>query len=284
MAAADLLVVLGGPIGAYEEELYPFLADELRVIERRLAAGRPVLGICLGSQLMARALGARVYPGTGKEIGWAPLQLTAAGRDSCLAPLGGGAPVLHWHGDTFDLPKGASLLASTPRYKNQAFAWQRHGLALQCHIEATAAGLERWYIGHACEIGDDARPIACRCCAPRRGIGRRCSRRAPRNAWTPGWNSCQRQADRRLPPPRVVPDHIQRRLAGTTRRGVALYSTGHEQNDQNHQQQADAAARIVAPPGTVGPSGQGAEQHENENDQQDCAKHAHSSQPMTPKR
>ena len=152
VAAADLLIVLGGPIGAYEEDLYPFLGDELRVIEHRLAAGRPVLGICLGSQLMARALGARVYPGTGKEIGWAPLQLTAAGRGSCLAPLGDGTPVLHWHGDTFDLPQGAGLLASTPRYKNQAFGWERHGLALQCHLEAAAAGLERWYIGHACEI------------------------------------------------------------------------------------------------------------------------------------
>jgi GMP synthase (glutamine-hydrolysing) len=152
LMAADLVVVLGGPIGAYEEALYPFLVDELRLIEQRLAAGRPVLGICLGSQLMARVLGARVYPGTGKEIGWAPLQLTEAGRGSCLAPLGDGTPVLHWHGDTFDLPTGADLLASTPRYRNQAFAWQRHGLALQCHIEVAAAGLERWYVGHACEI------------------------------------------------------------------------------------------------------------------------------------
>ena len=152
LGTADLLVVLGGPIGAYEDELYPFLIDELGVIEQRLAAGRPVLGICLGSQLVARALGARVYPGTGKEIGWAPLQLTEAGRASCLAALGEGTPVLHWHGDTFDLPTGADLLASTPRYRNQAFAWQRHGLALQCHIEVAAAGLERWYVGHACEI------------------------------------------------------------------------------------------------------------------------------------
>jgi GMP synthase (glutamine-hydrolysing) len=152
LATADLLVVLGGPIGAYEDETYPFLADELRVIEHRLVSGRPVLGICLGAQLMARALGARVYPGTGKELGWAPLQLTEAGRASCLAPLGDAVPVLHWHGDTFDLPQGAVHLAATPRYRHQAFAWERHGLALQCHIEANAAGLERWYIGHAVEI------------------------------------------------------------------------------------------------------------------------------------
>src|SRR5579863_370257 len=86
--SADLVVVLGGPIGAYEEELYPFLSDELHVIEHRLVRGQPVLGICLGAQLMARGLGARVYPGTGKEIGWSPLQLTEEGRRSCLAPLG----------------------------------------------------------------------------------------------------------------------------------------------------------------------------------------------------
>ncbi len=152
LAAADLVIVLGGPIGAYQGELYPFLHDELRLIERRLGAGKPVLGICLGSQLMALALGARVYPGTGKEIGWAPVALTEAGRASALAPLGRGAPVLHWHGDTFDLPRGAVHLAQTERYRHQAFAWGTHGLALQFHLEIEAAGLERWYIGHACEI------------------------------------------------------------------------------------------------------------------------------------
>jgi GMP synthase (glutamine-hydrolysing) len=150
--AADLLIVLGGPIGAYESELYPFLHDELRLIERRLAAGKPVLGICLGSQLMALALGARVYHGTGKEIGWAPIALTGAGRDSPLAPFAKGAPVLHWHGDTFDLPRGAVHLAQTERYRHQAFAWGSHALALQFHIEVEAAGLERWYVGHAAEI------------------------------------------------------------------------------------------------------------------------------------
>jgi GMP synthase (glutamine-hydrolysing) len=152
LASADLLVVLGGPIGAYEDDLYPFVADELRLIERRMSAGRPVLGICLGAQLMARALGARVYPGNGKELGWSPLTLSDAGRRSCLASLGTDTAVLHWHGDAFDLPKGAVHLASSARYANQAFAFERHGLALQCHIEATAEGLERWYVGHAIEI------------------------------------------------------------------------------------------------------------------------------------
>jgi GMP synthase (glutamine-hydrolysing) len=151
--AAELLIVLGGPISAYQEALYPFLREELAVIERRLAAGKPVLGICLGSQLMARALGARVYPGAaGKEIGWAPLALSDAGRRSCLAPLGDGTPVLHWHGDTFDLPPGTVRLGSTPRYENQAFAYERHGLALQCHIEVEAPMLEHWYVGHTCEV------------------------------------------------------------------------------------------------------------------------------------
>lgn len=150
-AAPDLLVVLGGPIGAYEEDKYPFLRDELRLLEKRLASGRPVLGICLGAQLMARALGARVYPGPAKEIGWHPLALTAAGQASPLVHVEG-VPVLHWHGDTFDLPQGAHLLASTDICRHQAFSIGRNVLGLQFHAEVDAADIERWLIGHASEI------------------------------------------------------------------------------------------------------------------------------------
>lgn len=151
LVAADLLVVMGGPIGAYEDALYPFLTAELRLIEARLKAGRAVLGICLGAQLMARALGARVYPGN-KELGWAPLDLTEAGRASPLRFIAPEMKALHWHGDTFDMPADASHLAATPLNLHQAFAYQRHALALQFHLEATAAGLERWYVGHTVEI------------------------------------------------------------------------------------------------------------------------------------
>jgi GMP synthase (glutamine-hydrolysing) len=107
LAEADLLIVLGGPIGVYDGADYPFLGAEIALLERRLARGLPMLGICLGAQLMARALGARVFSGPVKEIGWWRISLTEAGLASCLAPLADAASaVLHWHGDTFDLPAG----------------------------------------------------------------------------------------------------------------------------------------------------------------------------------
>ncbi|QGU32166.1 glutamine amidotransferase [Thermochromatium tepidum] len=149
----DLLVVLGGPIGAYEEASYPFIRDALRLLERRLQSDRPTLGICLGAQMMARALGARVYPGPDKEIGWTPLRLSPAGQRSPLANLDGAlTSMLHWHGDTFDLPPGATRLASTDLYLNQAFSWGRSALGLQCHPEIRADQFERWLIGHAVEL------------------------------------------------------------------------------------------------------------------------------------
>jgi GMP synthase (glutamine-hydrolysing) len=121
------------------------------MIQKRLNFARPALGICLGAQLFARALGARVYPGPAKEIGWAPVTLTAGGKQSpmkCLESV----PVLHWHGDTFDLPQGAELLASTSICQNQAFSYGKSALAFQFHPEASAKNFESWLIGHAVEI------------------------------------------------------------------------------------------------------------------------------------
>ncbi|MEI2301864.1 glutamine amidotransferase [Ensifer sp. MJa1] len=148
----DLLVVLGGPIGVYEDEAYPFLADEIEALRMRLSADRPTLGICLGAQLIARALGARVYSSGIKEIGFAPLTLSAPGAASPLRHLEG-LPVLHWHGDTYELPAGAELLASTPETVQQAFARADTVLGLQFHLEAEAGlPFERWLVGHACEL------------------------------------------------------------------------------------------------------------------------------------
>jgi GMP synthase (glutamine-hydrolysing) len=161
LADAGLLIVLGGPIGAYETEAYPFLKSELALLEYRLARDLPVLGICLGSQLMARALGSRVFAGPVKEIGWGRVELTEAGAASCLGPLADDdAVVLHWHGDSFDLPSGAQRLASNQHYENQAFAWRRNALALQFHLEADPGRLEQWYVGHAAELAAAGRSVA----------------------------------------------------------------------------------------------------------------------------
>ncbi len=150
--APDLLVVLGGPIGVYEESAYPFLTAELAQIARRMEAGRPTLGLCLGAQLMARAAGARVYPSGVKEIGFAPIRLTEAGRASCLAPFAERPIALHWHGDTFDLPSGATLLASTDACAHQAFSLGPNLIGFQFHPEAGGPGFERWLIGHTAEL------------------------------------------------------------------------------------------------------------------------------------
>lgn len=148
----DILIVLGGPVGVYETTMYPFLIEEREIIEKRLAANLPTLGICLGAQQIATALKANVAPIGVKEIGFSELTLTEAGRAGPLRHLEG-VSVLHWHGDAFDIPAGAENLARTPLCARQAFALGPNVLGLQFHPEVDApAGIERWLIGHASEL------------------------------------------------------------------------------------------------------------------------------------
>lgn len=148
--SADLLLVLGGPMGIYDAEKHPFLRAEIDLCATRLAADRPTLGVCLGAQVMAAALGARVYPAATREIGWFPLEpenwlledreawgLTARTRT-----------VLHWHGDTFDLPEGAQRLGGSAVTPNQGFRYGRNGYALQFHLEVPPPEIRLWTTGH----------------------------------------------------------------------------------------------------------------------------------------
>jgi len=140
----DGLIVLGGLMGAYQEEKYPFLRDGIRLIQEAVKSEKPVLGVCLGSQLMARALGARVYKGHGTEIGWHKVRLTGEGKED---PIFKGFEhefmALQWHGDTFDLPDGATRLASSDIYPNQAFRIG-NSYAMQFHLEVTKEMVQEW--------------------------------------------------------------------------------------------------------------------------------------------
>lgn len=153
--AADLLVILGGPIGVHDAADYPFLDQEKRLLRARLDADLPTLGICLGAQLIAEALGADVSKlEGGQELGWVPLELTDTGMNSPMRHLAGaGIRVFQWHGDTFAIPEGATRLAGSARCTNQAFNWGRATLAVQCHPEVTARGLETWYVSNAGSLG-----------------------------------------------------------------------------------------------------------------------------------
>jgi len=160
VVSADLLIVLGGPIGAYECDRYPHLRHLTDALAARLHVRRPTLGVCLGAQLMATALGAQVEPAaTGSEIGFAAVELTPQGESSCLSGLRD-TPVLHWHGDQFAIPEGAARLASTPRIPNQAFSIGPNILGLQFHLEMNHEYLERWLIGHAHELATHGTDIA----------------------------------------------------------------------------------------------------------------------------
>lgn len=132
LGAPDLLIMMGGPMGVYEQAEHPWIACQLGRLARRLEAGRPTLGVCFGAQMIAAALGAPVYPGPVKEVGFDALTILDP-----ASPLGHLAevPVLHWHGDTFDLPADVELLASSAAYPHQAFRRGPNILALQFHAE-----------------------------------------------------------------------------------------------------------------------------------------------------
>lgn len=174
LADFDGLIVMGGPMGVYDHVDFPWLRDELDLIGATVSAGKPVLGICLGAQLIASALGARVYRNPEREIGWFPLQ---PGADLTRTPIAfpdlgasSGPRAFHWHGDTFDLPAGALHLAATEGCRNQVYLVGRNVLGLQCHLETTRASAEALiehcagdlvpgkYVQSAAEIlADDAR-------------------------------------------------------------------------------------------------------------------------------
>ena len=155
------LVIMGGPMAVYEMHLHQHLKNEALLIEQAIKAGKRVLGICLGAQMIAHVLGARVYAGGKQEVGWYEVELSdAAMEDPVMAPLAmqgrQTAEVFQWHGDTFDLPAGAVRLASSTLYQNQAFSFSDRVYALQFHIEVTPSIVNGW-LEH--ENGIDLRTI-----------------------------------------------------------------------------------------------------------------------------
>ena len=138
------IIAMGGPMGAYDDAGHPWLADEKRFIADAVRAGTPYWGVCLGAQLLAASLGARVTPGERPEVGIAPVTLTVeAARDPVFCDAARAFQALHWHGDTYELPPGATRLAGSAQYEQQAFAVDR-AYGLQFHLEVPAALAREW--------------------------------------------------------------------------------------------------------------------------------------------
>lgn len=139
----DWLIIMGGPMGVYDEKAYPWLVEEKKYIAEAIKHERKVLGICLGAQLIVSVLGAKVYPNHQKEIGWFPVNLTEEGKASkILSDFPEEFIAFHWHGDTFDLPKGSHQLVKSEACKNQAFSYENNVLAFQFHLEVERENVE----------------------------------------------------------------------------------------------------------------------------------------------
>lgn len=146
----DFLIAMGGPMSVNDEQELPWLVSEKRFIRRAIAAGKPVLGICLGAQLIASALGARVYPNELKEIGWFPLNGIGGGSGCFRFPET--IQAFHWHGETFDLPPGAVHLARSAGCENQAFQIGRAAIGTQFHLETTPEAAEKLVVNCRSEL------------------------------------------------------------------------------------------------------------------------------------
>lgn len=153
----DMLVVMGGPMGANDDAELKWMRGEKQFIELAIQKKKKVLGVCLGAQMIASVLGAKVYPNKFREIGFYPIELDCThSRQTALAVLPQKLNVFHWHGDTFDLPKGALHLAKSLGCENQAFSWNNHVMALQFHLEVSLAEIESLirYCGKDMAAGD----------------------------------------------------------------------------------------------------------------------------------
>lgn len=143
-AEHDLAIFMGGPMGVYQADIFPYLQNEIAYLTKRISMDKPTLGVCLGAQMIAKSQGEEVFPGgAGQEIGWHNIDVNEAGKRTPIRHLDQSqTKMLQWHGDTFDLPKNATLLASSKLYENQIFTIGKNILALQCHAEMMIDNVE----------------------------------------------------------------------------------------------------------------------------------------------
>jgi len=154
------VVILGGPMNVYEEDRYPFLREEDLFIKEAIQRGKTILGICLGAQLMAKALGAKVFRTPLKEIGWYDVSLTKVGtEDTCFSKLPKTFPVFQWHEDTFDIPSAGKLIATSTPVPNQAFRYGENAYGLQFHLEVTAEMIREWMKTYEEEFNGSQTPL-----------------------------------------------------------------------------------------------------------------------------